>query len=944
MIIELDDIRRRFARFLVVFFWLHVPLFAAIAYANGNSVIGGALAAGVLALAYNLMWLRADIAPETRFLSAVALVAEPAVLLYLLRGHIWQMDMHMYFFAMLALTIGWCDRRATIIAAIAVAFHHLALDYFLPFLVFPTGGDLRRVMIHAVIVALEAAVLVWFSDMLVACVNSISNMRDEIMVKNAEIEVRSTEVEQAYKAKGMFLANMSHEIRTPLNAILGFCHLMSRTDMTERQRDYLSKINTASGSLLRLINDILDFSKNDAGKLTFENRPFELRALFDRKLQITGADARTKNVDVNLHIDQDVPDRLVGDEMRLGQILLNLLSNAIKFSENGSVTLRVSGTVTETSGYKLQVTVADTGIGMTPEQQSKLFNSFSQADSSTTRRFGGTGLGLVISKQIAVQMGGDITVFSTPGKGSVFTVTAMLAKVDRAYSIVERPQPHIQKLRVLVADDNPASREILQGIFADWSIAVDLVASGTEVISALETALERGQAYDALLIDWKMPGMDGLETVGRLYASAKLAKLPEIILITAYGSDEFKTQASRAGIAAYLPKPIEAQQILQTLNTLFPIENTNAEATRDSELIAEPLRGARVLLVEDNAINREIAYQLLDDAGLDVDIAENGRIACESVARLKGAYSAILMDVQMPEMDGLEATRHIRREWSAEALPIIALTAHAYEEERRRCAEAGMNDHIAKPIDPSVLIGTLERWMKPRRAEADVSRPQDKKISVDYSELPESLEPFDLTRALVRVNGKRALLRRLIISFHDDFENVIQMLMDQIAKGDLTSARRLAHTLKGVASSLELPDIARISAEVELAIANEQLVGLQSTLSALNSAMKPALKAASSLINTGAEPVQQAEGSAQSEDIKLAVSTLRENLKRRSMRARASFDALLQLVGSPVYEGEKAEALQAAKAALDKLDYDTALQRLDEVFVDDSPSSTQREA
>ncbi|WP_313030285.1 response regulator [Brucella sp.] len=938
MIIELDDIRRRFARFLVVLFWLHVPLFAAIAYGTGASVIGGALAGAFLAVSYNLMWWRADIAPATRFLSAVALVAEPAILLYLLRGHIWQMDMHMYFFAMLALTIGWCDSRATIIAAVAVALHHLTLDYLLPSLVFPTGSDIRRVMIHAVIVALEAAVLVWFSDMLVACVNSISKMRDEIMAKNAEIETRSAQVEQAYKAKGMFLANMSHEIRTPLNAILGFCHLMLRTDMTERQRDYLTKINGASGSLLRLINDILDFSKNDAGKLTLENRPFELRALFDRKLQITSADARAKNVTMNLHIDQGVPERLVGDEMRLGQVLLNLMSNAIKFSENGSVTLRIGGKPTESGDYRLQIAVADTGIGMTADQQSKLFSSFSQADSSTTRRFGGTGLGLVISKQIAEQMGGDITVLSTPGKGSVFTVTTTLGNVDRAHSIIERPQAHIQKLRVLVADDNPASREILQSIFADWSMTADLVASGNEVIGALETAFQRGNPYDVLLLDWKMPGMDGMETVSSLYANAKLTKLPEIVLITAYGSDEFKAKATRAGIAAYLPKPIESQQILQTLNALFPLSRDESEAVRDSELIAEPLRGAHVLLVEDNAINREIAYQLLSDAGLDIDIAENGRIACESVARSGALYSAILMDVQMPEMDGLEATRHIRRDWTVEALPIIALTAHAYEEERRRCAEAGMNDHVAKPIDPSVLIGTLERWMKPRQANTTSEQPAEKKAEGISTDLPERLPPFDLKRALVRVNGKQALLRRLIIGFHDDFANVIETIMDQIAKGDLTGARRLAHTLKGVAASLELPEVSRISAEVELAIANEQLVGLEPTLSALNSAMKPALKAAASLKEQKAALVQHSDVNAQAADVAAAVAALRDHLTRRSMRARSSFDALLQLLGTVADEGPRGEALRDAKTALDKLDYETALRNLNLAFTEETSS------
>lgn len=811
------------------------------------------------------------------------------------------------------------------------------LGYFLPSLVFPTESDISRVLLHAVIIAFQSAVLVWFSDMLVDCINHISSMRDEILAKNAQIEKHSVEVERAYKAKGMFLANMSHEIRTPLNAILGFCHLMQRTDITERQRDYLSKINGASAALLRLINDILDFSKNDAGKLTLENRPFELRSMFDNQLQFTSADARTKNVDVQLHIDKAVPIRLVGDEMRLSQVVLNLLSNAIKFSENGSVTIRVNGKPGDSDEYDLQIAVADTGIGMTAEQQAGLFSSFSQADSSTTRRFGGTGLGLVISKQIAGQMGGDITVMSKPGKGSLFTVTVKLGNEDRLNAVIRKPSPHIQKLRVLIADDNPASREILQGIFADWSMPADLVASGNEVVGALETSLQRGQPYDLLLLDWKMPGMDGMETVSSLYANAKLAKLPEIMLITAYGSEEFKAEASRAGIAAYLPKPIEAQQILQTLNDIFPPSGSADTISHEAGLIAAPLRGERVLLVEDNTINREIAYQLLSDAGLEVDVAENGRIACESVTRSGSHYAAILMDVQMPQMDGLEATQHIRRDWSSDDLPIIALTAHAYEEERRRCAQAGMNDHIAKPIDPPVLIGTLERWMKPRRHQSsgeDIA--PAKKNEGKPAPLPEQLPPFDLARALIRVNGKEALLRRLIIGFHDDFSNVMDSLRDQIASGDLTGARRLAHTLKSVAASLELAKVARISAEVELAIANEQLVGLDPVLAGLETALIPALQAAANLKETAQTALPDRNFSGQAADIASALAALREHLDRRSMRARASFDALTQLLGD---SSENMEALRPVKSALDKLDYELAIRYLDEAFAGSIPSA-----
>ncbi len=932
MIIELDDIRRRFARFLVFLFWLHVPLFAVVAYLTGASIIGGVLAGAFLAITYNFMWWQSDIAPATRFVSAIALVGEPAILLYFLRGHVWMMDMHLYFFAMLALTIGWCDRRTTIIAALAVALHHLVLSYFIPSLVFSGGSDFSRVILHAVIVAFQAAVLVWFSDMLVACINSINNMREEIAVQNVEIEKNSAEVERAYKAKGMFLANMSHEIRTPLNAILGFSHLMQRTDINERQRDYLSKINDASSALLRLINDILDFSKNDAGKLTLENRAFELRAMLDNQLQFTSADARDKNVQIQLFVDENIPAHLVGDELRLGQVVLNLMSNAIKFSENGSVTIRAHGKAGVNDDYLLQIAVADTGIGMTEEQQSRLFSSFSQADSSTTRRFGGTGLGLVISKQIAEQMGGDITVVSTPEKGSLFTVSVKLSNVDNLQTPIQKPSAHIQKLRILIADDNPASREILQGIFADWSMTVDLVASGDEAIGALEVASAQGAAYDLLLLDWKMPGKDGMETVSSLYANTKLTKLPEIILITAYGNDDFKALASRAGIVAYLPKPIDAQQILQTISDLFPIPDKATDKTPEDNHISHQLNGQRVLLVEDNAINREIAFELLKDAGLEIDTAENGRIACESVDRCGSQYAAILMDVQMPEMDGLDATRHIRRSWSADTLPIIALTAHAYEEERKRCADAGMNDHIAKPIDPAILIGTLERWIKPvPKGQAKYEGMEKAKPDENSLGLPKQLPPFDIQRALIRVNGKEALLRRLILGFYDEFSNAPVALREEIAKADYISARRLAHTLKGVAASLELVDVARIAAELEHTIASDQIIGIEPVLLALETALKPALQAAGTLKQTGETITSSPSSTPQAADIASSITHFRELLNRRNMRARAAFDALRQLVGAST---ENEESFMLIQQALDKLDFNTALHHLDEAFPD----------
>jgi two-component system sensor histidine kinase/response regulator len=421
----LDKVRNSFGWILVTLFWVHVPILAAVAWYVQRSVIGAAAAGMLIALVYHISWIRNGSAPTTRYLSAAALMGEPALLVYLCAGHLWQMDMHMYFFATLALTIAWCDKRAVLVAAATVAIHHLALGILLPAAVFPsTGGELPRVVLHAGIVAFQTAVLVWLSDKLVDAFTRIGVMSAEIMAKNEALEERTEEAEEASRAKSMFLANMSHEIRTPMNAILGFCHLALRTDLSPRQRDYVEKINGAGAALLRLINDILDFSKNEAGKLSLESRAFQLKSAVDEQLQMAELAAKAKGIALRSMIDGAVPEVVVGDELRFNQVLLNLVSNAIKFTEEGSVTVSIRLAGQTEDAVQLEVSVADTGIGMTADQIDKLFSSFNQADSSTTRRFGGTGLGLAISKQIVELMGGVIGVESRPDEGSNFFFTA----------------------------------------------------------------------------------------------------------------------------------------------------------------------------------------------------------------------------------------------------------------------------------------------------------------------------------------------------------------------------------------------------------------------------------------------------------------------------------------------------------------------------------------
>jgi two-component system sensor histidine kinase/response regulator len=930
MMSELDKLRTRFARFLVFLLWLHVPLLAIAAALVGRSPIGAALAGTLLAGTYHLAWWRNGIAPANRYLSAVALMGEPALLVYLLSGNPWQMDMHMYFFAMLALTIAWCDRRAILVAATAVAIHHLLLDFLLPYAVFPGGGELSRVLLHAGIVAFQTAVLVWLSNMLVESFGRIGTMRDEIMAKNAALEERTQDAEAANRAKSMFLANMSHEIRTPMNAILGFCHLALRTELTPRQQDYISKINGAGASLLRLINDILDFSKNEAGKLALECRQFDLRSSLDNQIHLADVDAQAKRVAVRAVVDPAVPATLIGDELRFNQVVLNLVSNAIKFSENGTVTVSVGVLKQDDIAVTLEVSVRDTGIGMTAEQQVSLFRSFTQADSSTTRRFGGTGLGLAISKQIVELMDGEIRVESRPGEGSVFTFSVTMQIGEELAAPVGQPAQHIAALRVLVADDNPASREILEEMFASWSMPVDLVASGAEVLGALETATIAGMPYDLVLLDWKMPGLDGMETVKAMRENTRLTRLPVVLMVTAYGNDEFRAEVERADIAAFLTKPVEPSILLQTINGLFAGEDGPSRAVPEIAapvpMVSPALRGLRVLLAEDNDINREIAIELLTDAGLEVDVAENGRIACERIADAGALYAGVLMDVQMPEMDGIEATVSIRQTWAADRLPIIAMTAHAYETERQRCFDAGMNDHIAKPVDPALLVRTLDLWLRPGQAAAVVTASADSAANAPAlaDDLPDALPPFDIAAGLRRVNGKRALLRKLIVGFGESFAGSATDLRDQIATGSLTEARRLAHTLKGTAGSLELDVVAQTAAEIEAAIAADALRGLDDLIDRLGASLALAIAAAASLSPARSIQVPQADVAVDDAALGAATAELRDLVKRRSMGARAGFERFAQARGL----APDIARLHPLKAALDALDYESAAQLL----------------
>ena len=632
-----------------------------------------------------------------------------------------------------------------------------------------------------------------------------------LVVANRQLEEARKIAEAATQSKSVFLANMSHEIRTPMNAVLGFAGLGLRLGVTAKAHDYFRKINNAGQNLLNILNDILDFSKIEAGKLALETVPFALSDVLSHVTDLFTLKASEKNLEFVVGTAPGVPDHFVGDPLRLGQVLLNLVNNAIKFTQAGFVQLYVEHVQDASRAGKtvLRFSVEDSGIGMSGEQMERLFQPFPQADHSTTRTFGGTGLGLTISQRLVAQMGGVISVTSHRGAGSCFRFEIGLKHRDSVPEPLRLIPEQLIGLKILVVDDSAQAREWLSDQLTALRFDVATVDSG-------EAALERlrGEKFNLIMMDWMMPGIDGIETTRRIRSDIALERIPQVIMVTAHGREAIHEAAEAVGVRRFLIKPVNPSVLFDTIvETLGANPQRTEERPKEpSQTISHALHGIRVLLTEDNQINQALAIDMLASAGIRADVANNGAEALTLAEA--SSYDAILMDIEMPEMDGYTAAREIRKRMGNAAPPIIAMTAHASQDHRRRCRDAGMADFITKPILFDELLTILTKWTKHTSAIAAIPIPDP---AAPSTFLPAS-EEIDVRAALARMNGNAGLLRKLLVMFPDAHAHSYAEIRAALENGDVKTSSRVAHSVAGAAGNIGASRLHGVGHELEEAI------------------------------------------------------------------------------------------------------------------------------
>jgi PAS domain S-box-containing protein len=734
--------------------------------------------------------------------------------------------------------------------------------------------------------------------------------------------------EAANASKSAFLANMSHEIRTPMNAILGMLALLRRTEMTPRQADYAAKTESAARSLLGLLNDILDFSKVEAGKMTLDAEPFRVERLMDDLAVILSASVGTKPLEVLFDIDPAVPPRLLGDAMRLQQVLINLGGNALKFTTEGEVVISIAVRGQAAGRVRLEFAVSDTGIGIAPENQARIFAGFTQAEASTTRRFGGTGLGLAISQRLVALMGGDLRLTSALGQGTRFhfcielPVVAGESTEPAAAAATAPATPH-----VLIVDDNPTARTVLARAARSLGWQTEVAADGEQALARVRTEARAGRRFDAVFADWRMPGWDGWETLRRIrdeHASAQ-TPAPLLLMVTANGREALlqRSDAEQALIAGFLVKPVTVATLAAALQEAqhggAPPAGPTARQRR--------LQGLRLLLAEDNANNQQVARELLEDEGASVHIAADGRAAVDAVAAPGHRFDAVLMDLQMPVMDGYAAAAFIRRDLQCNDLPIIAMTANAMASDRAACFAAGMNDHVGKPFDLDDLVRVVRRH---------TGREEIAPAADGTTDLPPAAAAaaqtagVNLAAARARMGGRLDVYTRMLRRFLADLETTLEQLRCSIGAGSIEEAARLLHTLKGLAGTLGIDRLAAAAGDAEKglggsgagdAAATQALCDGVCTL--IDAARQDLLALQQALVDSQrAQPSDppEAPAGAKRETLVDALRELSSALERSDMVATTLLAGL-----QTRFSGELADRLQTLDDTVSQLDFEAAL-------------------